>query len=281
MKQANTSDEGDVQTTVKYLRPGSKNIRYFSKGIEVNIGEYEDVPVAVHNARPSKEEYTLDNGGFTLVEHDSEVTDFHSRQQLDDIYTSEIADLVKGLTGADDVVIYSPPVLRQTEAEIGSTHQPRAADVHTDYSPAYGEAAARERKREGMEYSRCALVNVWRALSPPPQDWPLAVIDARSVTGDEGVPYPMIIVDKIPETLPIVPQPPYTIEGANFCYSPGHKWCYFKDMNINEVLVFKLYDSDKDRGLQSWRCPHTAFFNPTKGSIPRESVEVRTICYFK
>ncbi|RFU27339.1 hypothetical protein B7463_g8989, partial [Scytalidium lignicola] len=210
------------------------------KGIEVNIGEYEDVSVVVYNARPNKEEYTLENGGFALVQHYSKIADFQSREQLDKVYSTEIADLVRSLTGADDVVIYSPPVLRQTETQIGSTHQPRAADVHTDYSPAYAEYAAREHRPMDMAYSRYAFVNVWRALSPPPQDWPLAVVDARSVSLDEGVPYPMIIVDKIPEKLPIIPQPPYTIEGANFCYNSEHKWYYFKDMKIDEVLVFKL-----------------------------------------
>lgn len=178
--------------------------------------------------------------------------------------------------------MYSPPVLRQTEAVVGSQHQPRAADVHTDWSPANAEESGRERAKEaGIEYSRCAFVNVWRALTPAPQDWPLAVVDSRSVDISEGVAYPMIIVDKIPEKLPIEPQPPYNIEGANFVYKPTHKWYYFKDMKLDEVLAFKLFDSAKDQGSQSWRCPHTAFANPVEGAVPRESVEVRTICYFK
>jgi len=200
---------------------------------------------------------------------------------LDAVYPGEIAALVKSLTGADDVLVVSPPVLRKTKAEVGSTHQPRAADVHTDWSPANAEYTARQRADGREAYSRCIFVNVWRALSPPPQDWPLAVVDARTVGADEGVPYPMVIVDKIPETLPMVPQPSHFIEGANFCYNPGHRWCYFRDMKIDEVLVFKLYDSDRHRGSQSWRCPHTAFLNEVEGSVPRESVEVRTICYFR
>jgi hypothetical protein len=63
----------DVSTTVKYLIPGSKNQRYFSKGIEVNIGEYEDVKVIVQDARPLRDKYTLDSAGFTLLEHRSKV----------------------------------------------------------------------------------------------------------------------------------------------------------------------------------------------------------------
>ena len=202
---------------------------------------------------------------------------------MDTVYTGEIASLVKSLTGADDVTVVSPPVLRKVQAEVGSTHQPRAADVHTDWSPANAEETARRHaeNRKDAAYSRCIFVNVWRALSPPPQDWPLAVIDARTVGADEGSTYPMVIVDKIPETLPMVPQPSHFIEGANFHHNPDHRWCYFRDMTIDEVLVFKLYDSDRHRGIQSWRCPHTAFLNAVEGSVPRESVEVRTICYFK
>lgn len=64
----------DVQTTVKYLAHGSTNERYFSNGIEVNIGTYEDVPVVVKDARPARSSYTLENGGFTLVEHVSKVS---------------------------------------------------------------------------------------------------------------------------------------------------------------------------------------------------------------
>ncbi len=200
---------------------------------------------------------------------------------MDKIYSAEIASLVKSLTGADDVVIFSPPVLRKTDSKVGSTYQPRAADVHTDYSSTNAKDTAPKHANGDIEYSRFTFINVWRAITPPPQDWPLAVIDARSVSLDEGIPYPMIVVDKIPEKLPIVPQPPYTIEGSNFSFKPEHRWYYFRDMKIDEVLVFKLYDSDRHRGSKSWRCPHTAFFNPTEGTIPRESVEVRTICYFK
>ncbi|KUJ11262.1 uncharacterized protein LY89DRAFT_723086 [Mollisia scopiformis] len=274
---------GDVKTTVKYLQPDSKNVRYFSKGLEVNTGKYDDVSIVVHDARPTQEEFTLDNGGFALIQHNSKLTNFYSREQLDTTYASEITSLVKSLTGADDVVIFSAPVLRKTDAKVGTTYQPRAADVHTDYSSGNAEDFAPKKAQENgdIKYSRFAFVNVWRAITPPPQDWPLAVVDARSVAPDEGTPYPMIIVDKIPEKLPIVPQPAYTIEGANFSFKPEHRWYYFRDMKIDEVLVFKLYDSNRHQGSKSWRCPHTAFFNPTEGTIPRESVEVRTICYFK
>jgi hypothetical protein len=73
MASAQVAPPRDVHTTVKYLLPGSKNERYFSKGIEVNIGDYEDTPIIVRDARPQREEYTLDTAGFALVGHKSQV----------------------------------------------------------------------------------------------------------------------------------------------------------------------------------------------------------------
>ena len=211
-----------------------------------------------------------------------QVTDFKDRSQLDNKYTAEIAELVKQLSGADKVVILSPPVLRQNKEEPGASYQPRAKDVHTDYSPGNAEWSAQH--RAGQEhlssYSRVVFINVWRCISSPPQDWPLAMVDARTVENDEGVPYPMIIVEKIPDELPIRPLPFTPIEGANFHYKDRHEWRYFSNMTKDEVLAFKLFDSDKDKGNKSWRCPHTAFFDDREGTIPRESVEVRTICYY-
>ena len=70
----------DVTSTVKYLVPGSKNERYFSKGIEVNIGEYEDVSVVIRDARPYRDQCTLETSGFTLADHKSKV--HHSKVSL-------------------------------------------------------------------------------------------------------------------------------------------------------------------------------------------------------
>jgi hypothetical protein len=210
-----------------------------------------------------------------------QVTDFYDRNQLDNEYTGEMASFLKAMTGADEVIVLSAPVLRKNKEDPGSTYQPRAMDVHTDYSPANAEWAAGNRVDNVGSYSRFICINIWRPLTPPPQDWPLGLVDARTVGSDEGIAYPMIIVPSIPDKLPIVPLPPYQIEGANFVHKPEHEWRYFSDMTKDEVLVFKLYDSDRKNGSKSWRCPHTAFYDERKGTIPRESVEVRTICYFK
>lgn len=84
-------------------------------------------------------------------------------------------------------------------------------------------------------------------------------------------------------------------ETYNVFHRPYHRWYYLRDMNPDEVLVFKTYDSKADgsnaRGeCDSYRClsfsldsnsvietvcPHAAFEDPTTppGARLRESIE--------
>ena len=67
--------------------------------------------------------------------------------------------------------------------------------------------------------------------------------------------------------------------GFNLSFNPQHRWYYAPLMQPDEVLVFKLFDSDRNR--VQWT-GHTAFDDPTaaQGAPPRESIEIRTISFF-
>jgi hypothetical protein len=50
-------------------------------------------------------------------------------------------------------------------------------------------------------------------------------------------------------------------------------------MQDDEVVVFREYDSEMVGG---WRCPHSAFqLEGTNGIKPRESIEVRLVCFWE
>ena len=71
-----------------------------------------------------------------------------------------------------------------------------------------------------------------------------------------------------------------TVEGRiNYRYNPRHRWCYFPDMTLDEVLVFKTHDSEPGR---PGHVPHSAFSDPTcsPGVAPRASTEMRGIAYW-
>ena len=122
---------------------------------------------------------------------------------------------------------------------------------------------------------------VWRAITPGPQDWPLAVCDGRSVGPTEGLANAMIYVDSLPDPEKLdknAPLDPNAMEAFCYQYNPKHNWRYFSNMTADEALFFCLYDS-KQEG--PWRVPHAAFKSPVKDANVRKSVEVRSVAYFK
>jgi hypothetical protein len=122
------------------------------------------------------------------------------------------------------------------------------------------------------QFGRWALYNMWRSTTPPPQDHPLAVCDARTIGPDDGV--PVIAVTEIRGL------GDFAFETTGYLYNPDHHWCYFRDMTPGEVLIFKTHDSDPTR---AHRVAHTAFTDPTcpRGTPTRASVEMRALALFR
>jgi hypothetical protein len=210
-------------------------------------------------------------------------SDFSGQRQPDDIYGREIENLLLQLTGADKAITFGI-VVRQTEP-LGPNFQPPASDVHVDWTPRRAHNLARELVSKSDEpdfrYTRFIAVNLWRAISPGPQDYPLAVCDARSLSSCSTTANVMIGVDKIPDlsrTRELLPDGPILSEADLFTYDDGQKWYYYSDLQDDEIMVFKLYDSENEK---TGRCPHAAFKNDKENAKPRESVEIRSIVYFK
>ena len=67
---------------------------------------------------------------------------------------------------------------------------------------------------------------------------------------------------------------------AAICGSDLHqRYCYFPQMNPDEVLVFKQLDSRIEKSLV---CPHTSFIDPTAApdAAERHSIDIRFMCVF-
>jgi len=62
-------------------------------------------------------------------------------------------------------------------------------------------------------------------------------------------------------------------------YNSKHRWIYFPEMRRDEAIVFKVYDSDKNRARFT---AHTSFNDPAtpRGAPPRQSIEMRTFAFF-
>lgn len=271
-----------MTATLNYVASTStRNRLYVAPGDHWTTTSYDPRPVAVADARPHRGELGLDTAGFTLVAHVSAVVDFGDDRELDQVYVPETCEVVRQLTGADLVVARG--WVRRRAAEDTRGAQPPATDVHVDVHP--DRAAARfaevyaEVAPDGPPFRRAVFTSFWRCLSPPPQDWPLALCDYRSVEDDEGVPNLMVNVDALPESVPEVIEHPERLPAASiFAHRPGHRWWYFPGMHRGEALVFKLHDTDH---AVAWRAPHTAFRDPSvQAATPRESLELRSMAFF-
>ena len=276
---ANTVSANTVSATLNYLRPGSKRNRlYVAPGGHLTTTEYAPTTVTITNGRPHADDFGLDRSGFTLLRHTSAVDDFGDPAQLDGIYQAEASELVKRTLGADEVVALGWVIRRARQALDGA--QPPASDVHVDMHPGRAHDRMTAASPRGEPYQRAVMTSLWRAFSPPPQDWPLALLDYRSVDDTEGEPNLLLFVDRLPDpdNVPDIEDPDSRPAGSIFASAPHHRWWFFPDLTADEALLFKLHDSDHS---VAWRTPHTAFeASYAAEANPRESVELRTIAFF-
>jgi hypothetical protein len=224
----------------------------------------------------------LDREGFVLVHHVSAITDFDRIQGdpiVDQQYIDETTELLAALVGASRVFMLGGGKKRYGEsateklAPLSNAKPARYAHADNTDTSAVGLVEMVAQFVDDLDlagYSRWALYNIWRAVTPPPQDFPLAVCDARTVApGDE------ITVAAVTE------EHGFDIrhDTTGYLYNPAHEWHYYRDMTRDEVLVFKAHDTDAHR---AGRVPHTAFTDPScpRGVATRASVEMRGLALF-
>lgn len=214
---------------------------------------------------------SLDAEGFALFPHKTAVADWRD-DRMQAVYRDEIAGLIASLTGADSVVVTSPGILRFSERsrESGTLNNSRPARfAHVDIND---ETAAQFAQRAApAPFVRAAHYNVWRVISPPPQDAPLALCDAASVDESDLI-----------EADAVFDEPgkaDWSFTGLVVRANPRHRWLWFPDMIVNEAIVFKTNDSEPGAP----HCvPHVAFDNPLcpDDAPARTSVEIRAIAYW-
>jgi hypothetical protein len=237
--------------------------------------------VRITNARSL--ESNLDREGFVLVRHTSSIVDFDLIQddpEVDQRYIEEMTELLARVTGASKAFM-----LGRGKRRYGEGATDKLSPLSNAKPARYPHADNTDASATGLVemvgafvddidltgYSRYALYNMWRAVSAPPQDFPLAVCDARTVAPLDEVTVTAITVEK--DTGEI------THDTTGYLFNPAHRWYYYQDMTPEEVLVFKAHDTDP---LRSIRVPHSAFTDPTcpAGVPTRASVEMRGLALF-
>lgn len=274
-----------VRSTVNYATPIPGELLYTYRMVEPPEGmpASNETPdprqvdiVSVRDGAPT----SIDVQGFELVSFAPVVDDIYDPVDLERDYFPQVAELVKRHTGASEVRVFVP-FLRGPEAQRrmpGAITYP-AGTVHVDYTensgPTYFEKYLSAEERERFRGRRFALINVWRPITGPMRDHPLALCDARTATADD-----LQLTRNISRSGKGGLRTPdgEISEGQTYTvsHSPDHRWYYVPDMMPDEALLLKNYDSRRDVARFS---PHCAFDDPTTppDALPRASIEVRTL----
>ena len=264
---------GNVRAEIGYTQETGRQPYFYANAHEKDYVPLAPVEGEIADARGV--ETSLDREGFVLVNHASSVADLTDMDAVARIHTGEIEALLKQVTGADHVSMVPHGILRFSErsGKTGSSdnsHPARFAHVDMAHSDA-AEARARTAP-EGRPVARSAQYNVWRALSGPPQDVPLALCAWPSVRQED-------LIDCLAIFDPPGGAPEWSFGNYVIRHNPEHRWFEYSDMSPEEAIVFKTSESDPERAQLM---PHGAFDNPLAGADApaRVSLEMRGTCYW-
>ena len=251
-----------------------------SSGRKLERPPRERCRMPVYDCRPIAAELTLDEAGFELRTHRSAFRGFFDEREVRAHYYPEVASLLERATGALRVFVFDHNVRSRPRSRRGEhgVREP-VEGAHNDYTLDSGPHRVREiLDKSGashLEGHRAALINVWRPIVGPVQDHPLAVCDARSAELDDFMPTE---IQHFGEGN--LETPRHTGQIYSFRHRERHEWYYAPDMQPDEVLFLKCYDSAGDG--RACFTGHTGFRNPAcpEDFIPRESIEARTLAIF-
>ncbi len=265
-----------LEARITYVGPMTVRPRFHAANAARNVITSDRRTVRIEDARSRPELPSLTQEGFALFSHKSEVSDFHNPEQLARTYESEMERLITELSGADKAVICGPLVLRSGKEvpDSSSLHILRPAHfVHIDMcdSMVAGFTELWLPRDHTRAVRRFAYYNIWRVLSPPPQDIPLALCHPWTVS-------PSDLVDS--DAITDIPGKPESSMVVGLVrYNESHRWSYFSNLSQDEVLVFKSHDSEPDQPRQ---VPHCAFRDVScpPGVAPRASIEARVVAFW-
>jgi hypothetical protein len=268
-----------LNAAIQYMAPCKGKPVIHGSRRELDNFPLESRSVRITNVRSEPGTTSLEEEGFALLQHKTTVTDFLDPGQVQNIYLGEMSALLQKLTGAEKVVPGNSVIRRSERSARFRQDQTTVPGrfVHCDFTPTPSGSRywverllPAEEARERL-LRRFAIYNIWRVLSDPPQDTPLALCDLRSLG-----PYDRVSIDcheeRDPETV-------HLYELSSYRYSASHRWCYYPDMTRDEILVFRGFDSEpgREEGV-----PHVAFDDPAcpVDAPARENIDARFLVFY-
>jgi len=250
--------------------------------------------VVVHDVRDSNEAFTLESTGFKYVKHQTKhplkaeyfekVGNTYKSDDVVTAYLEESIAVLKEQLGIDKVICFdwrfrrsgAPPRGNPNDDDVFDIRAQAVSpglDAHCDFSQRGGmERLQMHLLPEELELLssrkyKAKIINTWRPFRTV-KNAPLVITDRRSVQPDDLVEVEKIIPDKI--------------ERAYYLLHRTHtKWYYMSDQTEQDVAIFTTWDCEMLENFAG-APPHGAAsqFDEQFETNPRESIEVRFICFF-
>ena len=234
---------------------------------------YTPHAVTIHDARAIQPELSLERNAFVLLNRTSACADFYDADEVEHVYVPEVKALIEELTGADKVIHFG--VMTRTNDPKAAEGNLPAFGAHVDY----GDRTVRDQTIEALGKDeaekwlagRYMLINVWRPIRVV-ESAPFAVCDGSTVAAED------LCDSEVRGGLGDPNRP--TLYGYAIAFNENQRWYYVPKMRPDEVLAFRLYDSDP---TATQLAAHSAFSHPglDPDAPPRESIELRTIAFIK
>jgi len=261
---------------INYVAEMSERPRFYAVDYARDNLKIDARPMRIEDLRGDNA--SLDEEGFTLQPHKSAIKNFRDDNEVRGAYAGEIEKLIREITGATKVIVSPGGVLRfgERSPEYGTRVNTRPARfAHVDHTPKSAPELLKG-QLQNAGYTphpgqKIQGFNVWRVISEPPQDVPLALCDVRTVSSSD-----YLAADAVFDA---PGQPEWGFESYVVKFNGKHRWCFFTDMTRDEVLIFRNYDSDRTKLAA---VPHVAFDDLRVGPsvAPRASIETRAFALF-
>lgn len=258
---------GETAISTDYVDPGRVNV--FPKPVRC----------VVRDARPIKDQLSIDREGFQLIKHRSKIAGYNGSRDPEELrmkYLDEMAPVIQALTGASWVVPRDESV-RVRSSKVSDLPvngvEKTAGRVHRDYTPASADALFEMQMAKGRvprrPYSRMSIVQTWRCITPPPQDRPLVVVDASTYDPK----------DILLSWTRFSANPAEHFETSCGLHNPNQNYYYFSDMEEDDVIIMKGHDTLYPGSMYAF---HTSMdLSHVPHAVPRESIESRYFVFFE
>lgn len=265
----------NLQTVVSYLTPTDERAYYYihktPEGQPSRNVRGDRRQVEVLDARALVPVPSLEREGAELVAWSDSPEDEHDATAIERDFFPRVEALVREQTGAVRVHAFDYNLRSSDKAQIGDGHvQAPVWLAHNDYTERSAPQRVRDllpEEAEELLAHRFAVINVWKPIHTTVFEAPLAVCDAQTIRPQDMIETDLRYPDRIGEVY-------------SFAYSESHRWFYYPEMRPDETLLIKCYDSARDRPRFT---AHTAVDDSQtpKGVPPRQSIEVRTLVFFR